>query len=65
MRFFLWFCTNEMPNFGGDKGKWVYDRMIIVKCNNVIPFDGLSSQKRQLMKENFIGRFPLEDICEV
>ena len=36
---FLWFCTNEMPNFGGDKGKWVYDRMIIVKCNNVIPFE--------------------------
>lgn len=34
---FLWFCCNEMPNFGGDKGKWVYDRMIIIKCDNVIP----------------------------
>lgn len=33
----VWFSANEMPRFGGDKGDWVYDRMIIVKCNNVIP----------------------------
>lgn len=33
----LWFCTNKMPRFGGDKGKHVYDRMIILECNNVIP----------------------------
>lgn len=33
----VWFSANEMPRFGGDKGDWVYDRMIIVKCSNVIP----------------------------
>lgn len=33
----LWFCTNQLPMFGGDKGDWVYDRFIIIKCNNVIP----------------------------
>ncbi len=33
----LWFCTNELPRFGGDKGKWVYDRFCIVHCDNVIP----------------------------
>ena len=33
----VWFSANEMPRFGGDKGDWVYNRMIIVKCDNVIP----------------------------
>lgn len=35
----VWFSANEMPRFGGDKGDWVYGRMIIVKCDNVIPKD--------------------------
>jgi P4 family phage/plasmid primase-like protien len=33
----LWFCGNRLPIFGGDKGQWTYDRIIIVNCNNVIP----------------------------
>lgn len=33
----LWFGANEMPKFGGDKGEHVYERMIIVLCDNVIP----------------------------
>ena len=34
---FLWFGANKMPLFGGDKGSWVYERLIIVPCNNVVP----------------------------
>lgn len=34
---FLWFNCNRLPMFGGDDGKWVYDRMLIVYCKNVIP----------------------------
>ena len=34
---FLWFGTNRMPLFGGDKGSWVYERFIVVPCNNVVP----------------------------
>lgn len=34
---FLWFNTNVFPSFGGDKGKWVYERIIPIECNNVIP----------------------------
>lgn len=34
---FMWFNCNKLPSFGGDKGKWVYDRMIPVYCRNVIP----------------------------
>lgn len=33
----LWFCTNELPKFGGDKGEWVYDRIVPFKCCHVIP----------------------------
>lgn len=33
----LWFCMNRLPKFGGDDGKWVYDRIMIVRCNHVIP----------------------------
>lgn len=33
----LWFCANRLPKFGGDRGDWVYDRIITLTCNNVIP----------------------------
>lgn len=35
----LWFCMNRLPKFGGDDGKWVYDRIMQVDCKNVIPKD--------------------------
>ena len=35
----LWFSANKMPFFGGDKGPWVYERFIIVPCNNIIPHE--------------------------
>ena len=35
----LCFCMNQLPKFGGDNGEWVYNRIIVVNCNNVIPED--------------------------
>ncbi len=35
----LWFCMNRLPKFGGDDGQWVYDRIMQIECNNVIPKD--------------------------
>lgn len=35
----LWFCMNRLPKFGGDDGKWVYERIVQVLCSNVIPPD--------------------------
>lgn len=32
----LWFNTNKLPVFSGDKGKHVYERFMIVPCNNII-----------------------------
>ena len=33
----LWFCMNGLPKFGGDNGPWVYDRIMVVNCPNIIP----------------------------
>ena len=33
----LWFCMNRLPKFGGDDGKWVYERIVQVTCTNCIP----------------------------
>lgn len=33
----LWFCMNRLPKFGGDDGEWVYNRIMVVNCPNVIP----------------------------
>lgn len=35
----LWFNANELPYFRGDRGEHVYDRFVIVRCNNVIPVE--------------------------
>ena len=35
----LWFCMNRLPKFGGDDGKWVYNRIMAVNCPNAIPKD--------------------------
>lgn len=33
----LWFCMNKLPKFGGDNGDWVHNRIMQIRCNNVIP----------------------------
>lgn len=56
---FLWFNCNKLPMFGGDDGKWVYDRMLIVYCKNVIPddkkdphlFDKMWLERNAIIKE--------------
>jgi P4 family phage/plasmid primase-like protien len=33
----LLYCCNQAPMFGGDSGTHVYERIIMLPCNNVIP----------------------------
>lgn len=49
----LWFCTNELPSFGGDRGEWVYDRIIPLECKNVIP---KNKQDKHLLEKMFAER---------
>lgn len=49
----VWFCTNQLPRFGGDRGDHVYDRIICVSCKNVIPRE---KQDRQLLDKMYKER---------
>ncbi len=33
----LWFLSNQLPLFGGDKGEHVYNRWIVYPCPNAVP----------------------------
>lgn len=60
---FLWFNCNKLPLFGGDTGKWVYDRIMPVYCNNVIPkneqdpylFEKILKEKNSILKNILIA----------
>lgn len=49
----FWNCCNQMPLFGGDKGDWTYERMVIVNCNNVIPEE---KQNKTLVEDMYKER---------
>ena len=49
----LWFCMNRLPKFGGDDGKWVYDRIMVVRCPNIIPKD---KQDKTLLDKMYAER---------
>lgn len=60
---FLWFNCNKLPLFGGDTGKWVYERIMPVYCNNVIPkekqdpylFEKMLKEKNSILKNALIA----------
>ena len=49
----LWFCMNQLPKFGGDQGEWVYNRIMVVHCPNVIP---IKKQDKELLDKMFAER---------
>jgi P4 family phage/plasmid primase-like protien len=49
----LWFCMNRLPKFGGDNGQWVYNRIMVVECNNVTP---PQKQDKQLLDKLYAER---------
>lgn len=60
---FLWFNCNKLPLFGGDTGKWVYERIMPVYCNNVIKkeeqdpylFEKILAEKNSILKNALIA----------
>jgi P4 family phage/plasmid primase-like protien len=47
------FCTNKLPKFGGDNGPWVYERICVVNCDNIIP---KAQQDKHLLDKMFAER---------
>lgn len=46
----LWFCCNALPRFSGDTGTWVYNRICIVNCDNVVPEE---KQDKELLSKMY------------
>lgn len=57
---FAWFNCNKLPYFSGDRGDWVYERMMPIVCNNVIPkekrdpylLDKMFAEKNVILKRS-------------
>lgn len=47
----MWFNCNDLPAFSGDKGKHVYERFMIVSCDNVIPPEKRDAELLDKLKE--------------
>ena len=66
---FLWFNCNDLPSFGGDKGEWVYNRIIPIACVNRIPpekqdstlFDKMLKEKNAIIKKTLDALYRLID----
>lgn len=56
----LWFCMNQLPKFGGDSGEWVYSRIVVIECNNVIPIE---KQDKQLLDKMYAEREGIVQKC--
>ena len=56
----LWFCANQKPHFGGDKGDHVYNRMVFIDCKNVIP---LEKQDKKLLEKLYTERIGIIRKC--
>ena len=52
---FMWFCANDMPNLGkdGQDRKAIYERIIILPCNRVVPPE---KQDKQLIDKLYQER---------
>ena len=62
----LWFCMNQLPRFGGDDGEWVYNRIMPVYCNNIIPPDQQDKEIQDKMyaeREGIVHRAVLAFRC--
>lgn len=56
----LWFCMNKLPRFSGDMGQWVYDRIMVVQCDNVIPPE---KQDKQLLDKMYAEKEGIVQKC--
>lgn len=59
---FSWFNCNKLPYFSGDRGDWVYERMMPIVCNNVIPKEKRDAHllDKMLLEKNTILKRSLE-----
>lgn len=64
---FMWFNCNDLPQFGGDKGKHVYERIIPVVCKNIIKEEDKDKMlfDKMMLEKNVIIKRSLEALKEL
>ena len=61
----VWFCCNKLPKFGGDRGDWVYNRMILCECNNPVPKKDKYLQDKMFSEREYIVSLALKELQKV
>lgn len=63
----LWFNANSLPYFRGDRGKHVYDRFNIIKCENIIPLEKRDPKliEKMLTEKDIIASIAIDKLKEV
>jgi P4 family phage/plasmid primase-like protien len=56
----MFFCMNKLPKFSGDTNRWVFDRIMVVDCPNVIPPE---KQDKQLLDKMYAEREGIVQKC--
>lgn len=56
----LFFCMNKLPHFSGDTGRWMFERLVVVHCPNVIPVE---QQDKQLLDKMYAEREGIVQKC--
>lgn len=57
---FLWYNTNAYPKFSGDKAKELYNRIIPIYCNHVVPKE---KRDRHLLEKMYKERQYIVALC--
>lgn len=62
----LWFNANSLPYFRGDRGQHVYDRFIIIKCENIIPPEKRDPQliHKMMSEKDIIASIAIDKLKE-
>lgn len=62
---FFWACGNDYLRWGGDNEEWVYQRMIIMRCDNVPKERDANILQKMLEEKKYIIHKVLQEIPEI
>jgi P4 family phage/plasmid primase-like protien len=60
-----WFCCNKLPKFGGDRGEWVYNRIIVCECNNPVHKKDKHLQDKMFIEREYIVALAIKELQKV
>jgi P4 family phage/plasmid primase-like protien len=61
----VWFCCNELPKFGGDRGDWVYNRIMVCECNNPVLKMDKHLQDKMFTEREYIVTLAIKELQKV